>query len=119
MLDLYPTIGNLCGINVPEHVQGKDISKMLDDPSHTVHEFAFSVAPMRKAFLIRTDRWAYIQYKEDASGGMELFDMESDPKQFTNLATSAEHQSIVAAMKQILKSKLAELRANDLAESVD
>lgn len=119
MLDLYPTIGNLCGINVPEHVQGKDISKMLDDPSHTVHEFAFSVAPMRKGFLIRTDRWAYIQYKEDASGGMELFDMESDPKQFTNLATSAEHQSIVAAMKQILKSKLTELRANDLAESVD
>ena len=119
MLDLYPTIGNLCGIDVPDHVQGKDISKMLDDPSHTVHEFAFSVAPMRKGFLIRTDRWAYIQYKEDASGGMELFDMESDPKQFTNLATSPEHQSIVSKMKRHLKNKLAELRAYDLADSVN
>lgn len=118
MLDLYPTIGNLCGIDVPEHVQGKDISKMLDDPKHNVHEFAFSVAPMRDGFLIRTHRWAYIQYKEDASGGIELFDMDSDPKQFTNLAFLPEHQAIVSRMKQHLKDKLAELRTNDLATVV-
>ena len=29
---------------------------------------------------------AYIQYDEDAGAGIELFDMENDPKQFTNLA---------------------------------
>ncbi|PHQ34085.1 sulfatase [Rhodopirellula bahusiensis] len=117
MLDLYPTIGNLCDVPVPEHVQGKDISKMLDDPTHTVREYAFSVAPMRKGFLIRTDRWAYIQYKEDASGGIELFDMETDPKQFTNLATSPDHQDVVAQMKQRLTAKLTEVRSNELATS--
>ncbi|MEP4684629.1 MAG: sulfatase/phosphatase domain-containing protein, partial [Rhodopirellula bahusiensis] len=86
-------------------------------PTHTVREYAFSVAPMRKGFLIRTDRWAYIQYKEDASGGIELFDMETDPKQFTNLATSPDHQDVVAQMKQRLTAKLTEVRSNDLATS--
>jgi iduronate 2-sulfatase len=114
MLDLYPTLATLCELQVPEHVQGKDISRMLDDPSHSVRDAAFCVAPMRKGFLLRTDRRAFIQYKEDASGGIELFDMQNDPQQFHNLADSREHASVVADMKLRLAEKLADLRTNDL-----
>ncbi|MFG0264719.1 MAG: sulfatase [Rhodopirellula sp. JB055] len=114
MLDLYPTLANLCDLQVPQHVQGKDISEMLDDPTHSVRDAAFCVAPMRKGFLLRTDRWAFIQYKEDASGGIELFDMQKDPKQFNNLANLPDHANVVADMKSRLTEKLADLRANDL-----
>ena len=34
LLDLYPTVSKLCGLDVPERIQGKDISLMLDDPTH-------------------------------------------------------------------------------------
>ena len=47
---------------------------------------AFSVAPMRKGFLLREDNWSYIQYGENAQNGIELYDMQKDPGQFTNLA---------------------------------
>lgn len=114
LLDLYPTITSLCGLPVPDHVQGKDISPMFDDPEYQVRDAAFSVAPSRKGFLLRTDRWSYIQYKEDASGGIELFDMDNDPKQFTNLAKSPDHADVVAEMKKRMKEKLADVRNNDL-----
>lgn len=114
LLDLFPTTAALCGLKVPERLQGKDISKMLDDPSHVVRESAFSVAPMRNGFLMREDRYSYIQYEEDASSGIELFDMHVDPKQNTNLADSPEHQTTVDRFKRQMMKKLQEVRDNDL-----
>ncbi len=114
LLDLYPTVAKLCGLEVPAHVQGKDISAMLDDPTVTVRDAAFSVAPSRKGFLLRESRWAFIQYNEDASGGIELFDTIADPQQFTNLAGLTEHQSTVARLRAKLAQKLTEVRNNDL-----
>ena len=114
LLDLFPTTMSLCGMPVPERLQGKDFSPLLDDPAQEIRDTAFSVAPTRKGFLLRTDRWAYIQYGEDANGGSELFDMHADPQQFTNLASSAEHASIIAGFREQLRDKLAALRANDL-----
>lgn len=114
LLDLYPTTANLCGLGAPDHVQGKDISPLLDDPREAVRDFAFSVAPMRKGFLIRERQYAYIQYKEDASAGMELFDVQRDPQQYHNLASDPEYVKVVARMRQRLAEKLAAVRDNDL-----
>jgi iduronate 2-sulfatase len=114
LLDLYPTTAKLCGLEVPERLQGKDLSPLLDDASKTVRTQAFSVAPMRKGFLLRDDRYAFIQYGEDAGGGIELFDVRKDPKQYTNLAPSPEQASLVASFKTRMSDKLAELRTNDL-----
>jgi len=114
LIDLYPTISRLCGLDVPERLQGKDISPMLDDPAYEVRDAAFSVAPSRKGLLLREDKWAYIQYKEDASGGIELFDMEVDPRQITNLAEMPQHASVVKRLQAKLATKLLEVRDNDL-----
>ncbi len=114
LLDLYPTVSRLCGLEPPKHLQGRDISALLDDPTQSVRQAAFSVAPMRKGFLLREQRWAYLQYNEDASGGIELFDMHHDPKQYHNLAESPEHQSIVKRMRAQMTAKLADVRDNDL-----
>jgi iduronate 2-sulfatase len=114
LLDLYPTIAGLCGLEIPQRLQGKDISPLLDDPTRRVRDAAFSVAPSSKGFLLREDKWAYIQYAEDASQGIELFDMERDPQQFTNLAARPEQASVVAAFKEKLAAKLRSVRDNDL-----
>jgi iduronate 2-sulfatase len=36
LLDLYPTISKMCGLDVPSRLQGKDIAPMLDDPAYSV-----------------------------------------------------------------------------------
>lgn len=114
LIDLYPTIASLCGLEVPSRIQGKDISPVFDDPTQSVRDTAFCVAPSRKGFLLRDDRWACIQYGEDASGGIELFDMVADPQQYTNLATKAEFAPVVENFKTRLAEKLRAVRDNDL-----
>jgi iduronate 2-sulfatase len=59
-------------------------------------------------------RWSFIQYGEDAKGGIELFDMEKDPKQYTNLAADPAHADRVAKFREQMAVKLAEVRDNDL-----
>ena len=115
LIDLYPTVASLCGLDVPSRIQGEDISPALDDPAYPVRQAAFSVAPSRKGFLLRTDRWAYIQYGEDASAGIELFDMHNDPHQYTNLASKPELRSVLEELKTQLAAKLREVRDNDLS----
>ncbi len=114
LLDLYPTTASLCGLEVPTRLQGKDLTPILDDPKREVRDTAFSVAGTSRGLLLRDDRWAYIQYAENASGGIELFDMKKDPKQYSNLASSSEHASIVTSFKAKLAEKLAAVRKNDL-----
>lgn len=114
LLDLYPTLSALCGLPKQERLQGKDISPMFSNPEYEARDTVFSVAPMRKGFLLRTNDWAYIQYEEDASGGIELFDINKDPGQYTNLARNPEYASTVAAFKKRMIAKLEDVRDNDL-----
>ena len=70
--------------------------------------------PCARGFLLREDKWAYIQYREDASDGIELFDTEQDPLQYKNLAQDPAYASLVASFQSKLADKLAEVRENDL-----
>lgn len=114
LVDLFPTVADLCGLEVPNRLQGRNIARLLDDPRHAVRQAAFSVAPMRKGFLLREDDWAFIQYEEDGSGGVELFDTRQDPQQYTNLACAPEHLPTVDRLRKELVGKLREVRDNDL-----
>ena len=114
LLDLYPTTATLCGLEVPARLQGRDISPILDDPQAKVHDTVFSVAGTSRGLMLRDERWVFIQYGEDAKSGMELYDMQNDPRQLTNLASSPDHVSRVEEWKAKVTAKLAAVRANDL-----
>jgi len=116
LLDLYPTVAELAGLDYSGHLQGKSLVNTLDNPEHSVRDAAFSMNRWRGNFtyLLRTDKWAYIQYDEDAGSGMELFDMEHDPGQYNNLAHNPLYREVVAAFQERLKKKLQQVRDNDL-----
>ena len=114
LIDLYPTIAELAGLKSSEHLQGKSLVKTIDNPDFKIRDIAFSVSQGGKSFLLRTEKWAYIQYDEDAGSGIELYDMIKDPKQFTNLAGLSEYSGLVNSFKEKLKNKLNAIRTNDL-----
>ncbi|MBI4625905.1 MAG: sulfatase [Verrucomicrobia bacterium] len=114
LLDLYPTLSRLCGLEVPSHIQGKDLSPIFDHPGHKVRDAVFCINAADGGFLIREEKWAFIQYGENAAKGIELFDMVKDPKQYTNLAVRPEFRPIVDEFKAKLAAKLKAVRTNDL-----
>jgi arylsulfatase A-like enzyme len=116
LIDLYPTVAELCGLDVPTRLQGKSLVKILDDPSATVRDAAFCVN--NNSFLLRTDQWAYIQHGKNAELGMQLYDMENDPKQYTNLAEKSEYRDLIERFKKQLSAKLETIRKNDLGDVV-
>ena len=95
-------------------LQGVDLTPTIESADADVRDAAFSVAPMRRGFLIRQDGWAYIQYGEDGRGGAELFDMQHDPQQFHNLVDDPKHADRVKSFEKLLADKLIEVRTNDL-----
>ena len=112
LLDLYPTLSNLCGLKVPKRLQGKDISMMMTDPAKEVRSAAFSVNG--KGFLLREQDWAFIAYGRNGQGDQELFDMKQDPKQFTNLAKDPQYGQTLIRFQKQMAAKLKEVRTNDL-----
>ena len=94
LVDIYPTLSELAGLEAPAKTQGKSLVPILRDPTTEVKRGAISFA---KGTSWRTRRWAYIRYK---NGEEELYDMERDPDQITNLAGDSQHE---ATMKQMAK----------------
>jgi arylsulfatase A-like enzyme len=113
LVDLYPTLVDLVGLPASQEFQGVSLVKTLDEPDFEVRGMAFS-ASQNSAFLLRTEKWAYIQYGESGVGGVELFDMVNDPKQFINMAERPEYASVVAEFSRELEERLGALRRNDL-----
>jgi len=107
LLDLYPTVSSLCGLKIPANSQGKNIAAMLDDPTVEVRDVVLSSG---KGMLLRDERWAYLHYGKDA----ELYDMQNDPKQYTNLVDHPEYAQVLATMRKKLDAKLAEISKHDL-----
>ncbi|MEM9587380.1 MAG: sulfatase [Planctomycetota bacterium] len=101
LVDIYPTVAELCGIPQPSSLQGKSLTPVLGDASATVREAAFSLD--RGHYAIREDEWAYMKYKD---GTTELYNMVTDPNQFTNLSNDPRHATTKQRMEQRLARKL-------------
>ena len=114
LLDLYPTISELAGLTPSKHIQGKSIVKTIDNPEFEVRDMIFTVTQGGHSFLLRNREWAFMSYNEDGSLGYELFDMQKDPHQMTNLAERPEYSDTLNHFKELLVLKLKEVRNNDI-----
>ena len=96
LVDLYPTLAELAGIKPPGPLDGVSLAPMLDNPSASVKDAAFTQT--QNGYAVRTDRWRYIEWGT-GQDGVQLYDMERDPGETTNLAQDARHAATVADLK--------------------
>ncbi|MEL7500029.1 MAG: sulfatase [Planctomycetota bacterium] len=86
LMDLFPTIAELNDLPIPKTVQGQSLVPTLDGET-TIRNAAIS---LHQGIAIRTDRYSYIRYVDQSE---EFYDMQTDPQQFTNLASSSQNDS--------------------------
>lgn len=108
LADIFPTLTDLAGVDTPSTCHGLSLVPILKDPDHSIRNYAFSYN--KNNHSLRSDRWAYISYGNAGSGGEELYDMEKDHQQFTNLAKDPMYQEVLEEHRQALKKKLAAIR---------
>jgi uncharacterized sulfatase len=103
LVDLYPTLADLCGLSPPTNLAGKSLQTLLDDPQAAWEKPAFTQV-WRGQFAghsVRTERYRYTQW-DDGKQGAQLYDYASDPQETRNLATDAAHAEIVAQLKKLV-----------------
>ncbi|QGJ70357.1 Iduronate sulfatase [Planctomycetales bacterium 10988] len=96
LLDIYPTLIELCDLHPREELQGQSLVPLLKNPmmewkrpSLTTHG--------RNNHSLRSDRWRYIRYED---GSEELYDHQADPYEWTNLADEEAYASIKKELAQ-------------------
>src|SRR5262249_52304094 len=85
LMDLYPTLTELCGLPAKEGLEGKSLAPLLKDPKAEWDRPALTTHG-RNNHAVRSERWRYIRY---ADGGEELYDHDADPLEWKNLAGDA------------------------------
>ncbi len=98
LLDIYPTLVELCGLPPREGLEGHSLTPQLRDPA-APRKWPAITSHNQGNHTIRTDRWRYIRYGD---GAEELYDLASDPQEWTNLAGDAKHASTIAELRQWL-----------------
>ncbi len=106
LVDVYPTLTELAGLDSPGWVAGDSLVPVLEDPDASVNEAALTQL-WKSNFSIRTERYRYTEWKR-GEGGRELYDHENDPSERTNLANDPSHKETVKRLSKLLDEKLEE-----------
>lgn len=109
LVDLYPTLADLCGLPSPPYLDGVSLRAILQDVTKTVKPAAFSQVRRRASGLdgysVRSGPWRYIEW--DTAGGVvrQLFNEEIDPAEAKNLAEAHEHEATVETLHALLAAQ--------------
>ena len=101
LIDLMPTVCAMAGVDMPDNLDGEDMSGYLlgNDLPQRTEIFCESVVlkvPEHAGCMLRTGKWKYNLYLD---GAQELYDMENDPLEDNNLCDDAEYKEIIASLK--------------------
>ena len=108
LLDIYPTLVDLCNLPSASKLEGLSLKPYLQDPSKKRDE------PVLMSWYygnhaVRTKEWRYIQYRD---GGQELYRHPQDPREHKNLAQDPKAKAVIEQLKKHIPAK-PELPAGD------
>ena len=122
LVDLFPTLCDLAGIEIPEYMEGMSLKPLLADPGQELKSAAFSHYHQRPkntldgkqymGYSMVTARYHYVEWyswDDEAKvpgdlAGRELYDNQVDPDENVNISELPENAEIIQALSEKLKA---------------
>ena len=101
LLDLYPTLADLCGHTLPAHLEGQSLKPLLLAPNTTTDRVVVTTYQFNNHSM-RSKNWRYIRY---ADGSEELYDHRSDSAEQNNLAADDTYTRVKERLAGSLPTK--------------
>ena len=116
-VDVYPTLADICGLGVPDGLEGISLKPLLTASDRPWKKAVFSQYPRARdgsrhrghgdimGYAVRTRRYRYIEWCECESKQVvarELYDHESDADEMRNVATQPKHAETIRELAGIL-----------------
>lgn len=97
LLDLYPTLADMCGIEVPKVLDGRSLKPVIMGEQQQVRDHIVTTLG-RSTFSIRKGDAKLIRYYD---GSEEFYDLKNDPNEFTNLITDDQYTSTIVELRKL------------------
>ena len=106
LLDIYPTLADLCGLTPPNNLEGRSLRPILANPTTAKWNkpAITQVWHNRNAwgYSLRTERWRYTEWL-GGKAGRELYDHANDPGEIRNLANTGGQKDLIARLSKRLR----------------
>jgi arylsulfatase A-like enzyme len=103
LFDIFPTVCDLIGAEIPASVEGTSLKKAIDGDDKVRDSLYFAYVHMHRA--VKVGEYKLIEYVVDGKHNMtQLFNVERDPLEMCNLASSPEYAAKLNELREKLKS---------------
>lgn len=97
LIDMYPTLIELCNLPEQHQMDGVSLVSALTDPASATDRNVFMAYMERGGYALINSDYRYIQYHD---GSEEFYDLNNDPNEWYNLAGDASYRPVINEMKQ-------------------
>ncbi len=101
LYDLFPTICDLAGAEVPSIVEGRSLLPAITGRQAGVRDWLFC-AYRNCQRMVRDERWKLIEYNAGGVRNTQLFDLWDDPDELHNLAGDVQHAERLTRLRSLL-----------------
>lgn len=113
LVDLYPTLCELNGLPLPDHLQGKSFTRAFSDKDYQHRDFAYSRYFTGESILKDSCRYTAYFDEQNALLSEMLFDHQMDPEENHNMASPEEYGSLKAECKLLIEDLRKQARSGE------
>lgn len=101
LIDMYPTLVDLCGLPEYKLAQGHSLVPLIKNPEAKWDHYAVSIYGIGNA-SVRSENFRLIQYEDSSK---EFYNLKEDPNEWTNQANNPKYQDQIQEMIKWIPKK--------------